>query len=441
MRGELFLPIFCPDRLLEATGDGAWIAAFGEAEAALARAEGELGLIPDSLAEEIASAAQAGTFDPAELGRAARASANPVIPFVASVRASLAKPASDYVHFGATSQDILDTAAALIATRACTLVDDYLIALLRALARIAAEHAETPMAGRTLMQHAVPTTFGVKVAGWISALVEAGFNLRSSTAALSASLGGAAGTLAAWGERGPELQEHFADRLGLATPAMSWHTNRVRVATLGSSLAILAGAAAKVATDVIILSQDELAEVAEGVPGGSSAMLNKHNPAGAIRVVAAARQCVGLASTLTSSMVQENERAAGAWQAEWQALSDLLALAGGAVATLGEVAEGLRVDKVRIRANLDLTKGALLAERANYALIAALGRDAAQAALARAAAHSAGFAQGLREDEEVLGALGEVTIAELLQPSGYLGASTLYTRRALAMAQIYEKER
>ncbi|MDA8386191.1 MAG: lyase family protein, partial [Actinomycetota bacterium] len=264
---------------------------------------------------------------------------------------------------------------------------------------------------------------------------------RSSTAALSASLGGAAGTLAAWGERGPELQEHFADRLGLATPAMSWHTNRVRVATLGSSLAILAGAAAKVATDVIILSQDELAEVAEGVPGGSSAMPNKHNPAGAIRVVAAARQCVGLASTLTSSMVQENERAAGAWQAEWQALSDLLALAGGAVATLGEVAEGLRVDKVRIRANLDLTKGALLAERANYALIAALGRDAAQAALARAAAHSAGFAQGLREDEEVLGALGEVTIAELLQPSGYLGASTLYTRRALAMAQIYEKER
>ena len=404
MRGELFLPIFCPDRLLEATGDGAWIAAFGEAEAALARAEGELGLIPDSLAEEIASAAQAGTFDPAELGRAARASANPVIPFVASVRASLAKPASDYVHFGATSQDILDTAAALIATRACTLVDDYLIALLRA-------------------------------------LVEAGFNLRSSTAALSASLGGAAGTLAAWGERGPELQEHFADRLGLATPAMSWHTNRVRVATLGSSLAILAGAAAKVATDVIILSQDELAEVAEGVPGGSSAMPNKHNPAGAIRVVAAARQCVGLASTLTSSMVQENERAAGAWQAEWQALSDLLALAGGAVAALGEVAEGLRVDKVRIRANLDLTKGALLAERANYALIAALGRDAAQAALARAAAHSAGFAQGLREDEEVLGALGEVTIAELLQPSGYLGASTLYTRRALAMAQIYEKER
>lgn len=407
----------------------------------MARSEGELGLIPASAAEEIAAAAHAGSFDPGEIGRAARAGANPVIPYVASLRASLAKPASDYVHYGATSQDILDTAAALIATRACALVDDYLIRLLRALARMAADHVETPMAGRTLMQQAAPTTFGMKAAAWIAALVEAGFNLRSSVAALSASLGGAVGTLAAAGERGPELQESFADKLGLATPAISWHTNRVRVATLGSALAILAGAAAKVATDVILMAQDEVAEVAEGAPGASSSMPNKRNPAGAVRVVAAARQCVGLASTLTSSMAQEHERAAGAWQAEWQPLSDLLALAGGAVATLAEVAEGLRLDESRMAAGLEVTKGALMTERASYALSAVLGRDAAQATLARAAAHTDGFAEGLRSDAEALGALGAKAIAELLEPSGHLGASRIYTRRALTMAQIYEKER
>ncbi|MDA8117309.1 MAG: lyase family protein [Actinomycetota bacterium] len=407
----------------------------------MARAEGDLGLIPASTAEEIASAAEAATFDPADIGRAARSGANPVIPFVAALRGTLTGPAAGYVHYGATSQDILDTAGALISTRACSLIDGHLVETLRALARMAADHLDTLTAGRTLMRQAAPTTFGLKAAGWISALVEAGFNLRSAVAALSASLGGAVGTLAAAGESGPELQERFADKLGLAAPALSWHTNRVRVATLGSALAILAGAAGKVAGDIILLSQDELGEVAEGAPGGSSAMPHKRNAAGAVRVVASARQCAGLASVLTNAMVQENERAAGGWQAEWQPLSDLLALTGGAVHALGEVIAGLRVDTARMAANLELSRGALMAERLSHVLGAVMGRDAAQAAISQAAAHPGGFAAGLRVQAEVVKALGEDTLAELLVPSGYLGASQVYTRRAITMARIYEKER
>ena len=345
------------------------------------------------------------------------------------------------MHYGATSQDILDTAGALISTRACALIDESLVETLGALARMAADHLDTLTTGRTLMRQAAPITFGFKVAGWISALVEAGFNLRSAVAALSASLGGAVGTLAAVGESGPELQERFAEKLGLAAPAISWHTNRVRVATLGSALAILAGAAGKVAGDIILLSQDELGEVAEGAPGGSSAMPHKRNAAGAVRVVAAARQCAGLASVLTNAMVQENERAAGDWQAEWQPLSDLLTLAGGAMHTLSEVIAGLRVDEARMGANLELTGGALMAERLYYVLGTAMGRDAAQAALSRAASHPAGFAAGLRLEAEVVKVLGQETLAELLEPSGYLGANQVYIRRAITMAQIYEKER
>ncbi|MFE3448915.1 3-carboxy-cis,cis-muconate cycloisomerase [Nonomuraea sp. NPDC059194] len=362
----------------DATGDAAVLRALLEAEAALTRAWARvLPAVPQAAADAVTQAARADRFELASLVLRAREGGNPVIPLVADLRSAVGAQAAPYVHLGATSQDIMDTALMLVARRA---LDPMLADLGRtaaALARLAAEHRATPMPGRTLTQHAVPTTFGLKAAGWRALALDALDRLAAVRAALPAQLGGAAGTLAAFHAHaaalcpaspsppdiGIRLAEAFAGQVGLAVPTMPWHVLRTPVADLGGALAFTAGALGKLAADVLVLSRTEIGEVSEGVGGGSSAMPHKRNPVRATWIAAAARQAPSLAAILYGSLAAEDERPSGAWHAEWQPLRELLRVAGGAARDAAELAEGLRVHPERMRADLDATGGLIVSER------------------------------------------------------------------------------
>ena len=344
---ELFGPLFAPARLREAVSARAWVAAMLEAEAALAAAEAEAGVIPAAAAAAIAGA---GAIDAAALGEAAVASGTPVVPLVAALRERVGAEHAEHVHHGATSQDIVDTAAMLVARRARALVVEELDAVARACAALAREHAGTAMAGRTLLQQALPVTFGLKAAGWLDATLDARAGLLRTR--LDAQLGGAAGTLAALGDAGPAVAEDFARRLGLGAPALPWHTARGRVAELGAALAVAAGTMGKLGLDLVLLAQSEVAEVVAGA-GASSAMPHKRNPVGAVRARACALRVPPLAALLLGAMAQEHERAAGAWHAEWEPLGEVLALTGGAAAGAREALEDLEVRPDAMRAHLD----------------------------------------------------------------------------------------
>jgi len=272
----------------------------------------------------------------------------------------------------------------------------------------------------------VPTTFGLKAAGWLTALVEARSRLlQLSSEGVAAQLGGAAGTLASLGDRGPEVVELYAAQLGLPAPAFPWHTNRSRVAELGAALAVAAGTFAKIGLDVGLLAQSDVGEVREADGGPSSTMPQKRNPVGSVRAIACARQVAAYSAVLFGSQVAEHERAFGGWQAEWEPLTSALALTGGAAAAIAGVLDGLEVDAVRMRANLDETEGAVLAERALLVLTARVGRPKALAIVGAAAGSS------LRD------ALAPVVPAdeldELLDPAGYLGSAGVLVERALAL--------
>jgi 3-carboxy-cis,cis-muconate cycloisomerase len=329
--------------------DGAWLQAMLDVEAALARVQGS------PHADSIAGCCQAELLDAGRLGAEAARVANPVVPLVRAVRESVEPDAAADVHRGATSQDILDTAAMLVAHRALGPLLDDLGASAGAAAALAERHRETAMAGRTLLQQAVPITFGLKAAGWMTGLDAAAARLAEVRRdRLAVQLGGAAGTLAAFGGDGPRLLADLAADLGLGEPALPWHTDRTRVAELAAALGEACGAAGKVAGDVVLLAQTEVAEVSEGDPGagGSSAMPHKHNPVAAVSTLACADQAPGLVATLLRCMVGEHERAAGAWQAEWRPLSDLLRLTGSAAAWLRHCLEHLEVDAERMTDNL-----------------------------------------------------------------------------------------
>ena len=320
-----FDSIFVPDDLAAAVADGAWLAAMLEAEAALAAAQADEGVISREAAEAVAAACR----ERYELG--GREAANPVVPLAAALRERAPE-----AHRGATSQDILDTAAMLVARRARALILEQLDGVVSVCARLADEHRATPMAGRTLMQEAQPITFGLKAAFWLDGVASAQERLRH--AELAAQLGGPVGV------QSPTLIARFAERLELADPGLPWHTDRTRVAGLGAALAIAAGACEKVAIDLVLLAEaGDVAESSEGGRGGSSSMPHKQNPVGAIRARAAARTVRGAVSVLLEAMAGEHERAAGAWQSEWSALSTALASTGGAAWSLREALEGLAV--------------------------------------------------------------------------------------------------
>jgi 3-carboxy-cis,cis-muconate cycloisomerase len=388
-----FDALFVPDSIRAAVSDRAWVEAMLEAERAYAQAAAGAGVIPAESAEAITAACDDIQVDPDQLAVEGRRVANPAEPLVRALRETVGGEAAGYVHWGMTSQDTLDTAAMLIVQRAIGLIRTELDAVAAASARLAEEHRGTVMAGRTLLQQAVPITFGLKAASWLVAIVEARGRLGAVRPA--AQLGGAAGTLAPLGDRGPDVVRRFAAELGLDEPPLPWHTGRVRIAELGGVLALVAGACAKIALDVVLLAQTEIGEVTTGDDGPSSTMPHKRNPASAVLGLACTRLAQAHAGVLIASLVQEHERAAGAWQAEWPALSGALAYAGGAAAATRATLESLRIDEERMRLNL---RDETLSEQA-----------------------------ALQPDEHAAGS----------DPSGYLGSADVFVDRAL---ELYRRE-
>jgi 3-carboxy-cis,cis-muconate cycloisomerase len=435
----LFDGVLARGSVRDEVSDRAWLQAMLDAEAALARAQATVGLLDPAVAESIARACRAEDFDIAAIGRAAAESGNPVVPLVRALREALDDPiGAGMVHRGATSQDILDSAAMLVAHRALGPLLEDLLGAADAAAALAAGHRDTLMAGRTLLQHALPTTFGFKAAGWAVALDQAVDRLDSvRRTRLAAQLGGATGTLSSLDEDGSSVLQAFARELGLAEPAIAWHTDRTRVGELAGTLGVTAGAIGKVARDVVLMAQTEVAEVHEGVAGrgGSSTLPHKRNPVAAVAAVAGAEQAPALVATLLAAMLQEHERAAGAWHSEWLPLTRLLETVGSATAWIRDCLEHLEIDAAKMRANLDLTGGLLLAERVVSALTPALGRQAANDLVTAATDETSGgkrsFEDALLERSEVSKHLGRTEVARLLDPAGYLGGAGAFTDRVL----------
>jgi 3-carboxy-cis,cis-muconate cycloisomerase len=405
--------------------DHAWLTALLDAEKALAAASAKAGVIPAAAAAEIARHCDPAGFDPAGIGRSAVKSGNPVVPLVRQLAAKVPGDAARYVHFGATSQDIMDTAMVLIAKDAVASALADVDAAADACARLADEHRDTVMIGRTLMQHALPTTFGLKCAGWLVAMDEAAANLRRVR--LEAQLGGAVGTLSVFDDI--EVPALFAAELGLAEPRVPWHTDRTRLAELAAALGVLAGVFGKVALDVTLLAQTEVAEVAESSGGGSSTMPHKQNPVRAILITAAVKRIPGLVSTMLAAMPQEHERAAGGWHAEWETLGSLLGLTGGAAARLKDLLSGLRVDRERMRANIGMTGGVVMAEAVVTRLAPLMGRIEAGDLVAEIAGSGQPFRAALLADPRI--SLSEEDIDRALDPAGYLGSAAAFIDRAL----------
>jgi 3-carboxy-cis,cis-muconate cycloisomerase len=435
--GEPFSGLFVSDAVREATSERAWLQAMLDAEAALAGAEAEAGLIPEEAAEAIAAASDAGAFDPEAIAREGRSTGIPVIPLLAALRSKLDEEAAGFVHRGATSQDIMDTAGMLVASRTLELIDRDLKAVAAACAGLAEDHRGTLMAGRTWLQQALPTTFGLKAAGWLDSVVSARERLGSLS--LAVQFGGAAGTLASLGSDGERVVGLLAKRLRLDEPIVPWHTARLRVADLGASLALTAGTLEKIALDLVLLSQTEVGEVAEssaGGRGGSSTMPHKRNPVGSVLAIACARRVRGAAGVLLEAMPQEHERAAGAWQSEWAPLSEALALTGGAASSLGDALDGLEVRGERMRENLEATGGVLMAESVVTALAERIGQRRARELVDDAASRALDAGGSLRgeliSDEAVSAELSEQEIDRALDPGGYLGSADSFIDRALS---------
>jgi 3-carboxy-cis,cis-muconate cycloisomerase len=446
-----------------------------DAEAALTRSLASLGLAPAAAASAVTAVARADRFDTRSLALRARSGGNPVIPLVADLTDAAGPDAGPYVHRGATSQDILDSALMLVAARTLDVVLPDLDRTARELAMVAAEHRDTPLPGRTLTQHAVPTTFGFKVAGWRSLVLDAYDRLSAVRAALPVQLGGAAGTLAAFAahaeadaladgaagaehdpEPGAQRQppeeadpEHpgtdvglrllavYARELDLREPSLPWHSLRTPVADLGSACGFACGALGKFAADVLVLSRSEVGEVGEGGGGSSSAMPHKTNPVRATLIAATARQAPALTSTLLASLAAEDERPAGAWHAEWQPVRELLRLTGGAARAAAELAEGLQVFPYRMHEHLALTEGLIVSERFTVALGPLLGRARARklldAASRKAVDEGITLDEALEEEEPALDdLLSRERLRDLTDPAHYTGSAPVLTDRALS---------
>ena len=431
----LLAPGWAGSPAASATGDTAYLQALLDTEAALTRAQAALDLAPAEAAAAVTEAADAGRFDVRSLAERARGGGNPVIPLVADLTKAVGAEYGPYVHRGATSQDIMDTATMLVAVRTLDLVLADLGRTERALARLAAQHRDTAMPGRTLTQHAVPTTFGLKAAGWRSLVLDARDRIRSVRDSLPAQLGGAAGTLAAFAAYGapdpPALTAAFARELGLREPLLPWHTLRTPVADLAGCLAFAAGALGKMAADVLVLGRTEIAEVAEGSGGGSSAMPHKANPVRSALIAAAARRAPQLAATLYGAQAAEDERPAGAWHAEWEPLRDLLRLVGGAARDAAELAEGLRVNADTMREHLALTHGLIVSERLSAELTPVLGRARARELLTDLARRTYAEGRSLRELLAEKAELKDIDLNDLADPARYTGSAGVLTDRAL----------
>jgi 3-carboxy-cis,cis-muconate cycloisomerase len=412
-------------------------------EAALARAEAACDVIPKAVAGPIVAACKADRFDLDALAEAATRSGNLAIPLVKALTADVAKSnagAARYVHWGATSQDVIDTAAMLTLRGA---IDVLLLDLDRAIkgfAALARKHRDTPVVARTWLQHALPMPFGLKLAEYAAALHRSRLRLkRLREDALVLQFGGAAGTLAALGDKGLLVAEKLATELKLPLPEAPWHTHRDRIAEAASVLAIIAGSCGKIARDVSLLMQTDVGEAFEPSGegrGGSSTMPHKRNPVAAASALAAATIAPNLAATILAAQVQEHERSAGPWHAEWPTLPTLMLVTSGALAAIVDLAEGLEVDAARMRANLDATGGLIMAEAIAFALAEKIGKSEAhhlvEVLSKKAVAGKKHLRDVLAEDPKVKAQLAADKIATLLEPMTYQGTSQALIDRLLA---------
>lgn len=434
--------------MLEIVSDSAWLQAMLDVEAALAMAEARVGLIPQAAANEITAHCRADEFDVQQIGRDAAASANPVIPLVAALRKNVSLQAAQYVHRGATSQDILDTAMMLVARKGIHVMLEDLCQAAAATAELADRHRSTVMAARTLLQQASVTSFGLKAAGWLGAIIDARGRLQAiRETGLAVQFGGAVGTLAALGDDALKVASALADTLKLTHAPLPWHSNRTRMVELASTLGLAAGVAGKVALDVVLMAQTEVGEVHEGRRagrGGSSALPQKQNPVDAIEILAAVRHADAQVGVLLGSMVQEHERAAGAWQAEWPALSDLLRYAGGAASRLASLLGSLEIDAENMRRNLELTGGLIMSEslvtRLAQHVDLVTARQLVEAAVSGADQSGRPFQDVLQHDDKIGKYLDASELAAALEPSNYLGASNQLIDRALAQYRTAREE-
>ena len=429
---QLFDAYFTTRDMREVFCDQGRVQAMLDFEAALARAQARVGLIPSSAVAPIEAACSVGLYDFAALGEAIATAGNSAIPLVKALGKQIAAQnaeAERYVHLGATSQDVMDSGLVLQLRRALELIESDLAQLGQVLASQARQYATTPLAGRTWLQHATPVTLGMKIAGWLGAVTRSRQRLAElKPRVLVLQFGGASGTLAALGEQAMPIAQALAEELKLTLPEQPWHTQRDRVVEFGAVLGLIAGSLGKLGRDVSLLMQTEAAEVFEpSAPGkgGSSTMPHKRNPVGAAVLIGAATRVPGLLSTLFSAMPQEHERSLGLWHAEWETLPEICCLVSGSLQQALLIAQGLEVDAGRMAHNLDLTQGLVLAEAVSIVLAQRVGRDTAHHLLERCCKRAVAEQRHLRavlgDEPQVTAELSAAELDHLLDPAQYLG--------------------
>ncbi|MDI3394269.1 3-carboxy-cis,cis-muconate cycloisomerase [Pseudomonas sp. V98_8] len=440
---QLFDAYFTARDMREVFCDQGRVQAMLDFEAALARAEARVGVIPPTAVAPIEAACQAGHYDFAALGEAIATAGNSAIPLVKALGKQIAASdaqAERYVHLGATSQDVMDSGLVLQLRRALALIDSDLAQLGDTLATQAQRYVATPLAGRTWLQHATPVTLGMKIAGWLGAVTRSRQRLQALRPRLLVlQFGGASGTLAALGEQAMPIAQALAEELQLSLPDQPWHTQRDRLVEFGSVLGLIAGSLGKLGRDISLLMQTEAAEVFEpSAPGkgGSSTMPHKRNPVGAAVLIGAATRVPGLLSTLFSAMPQEHERSLGLWHAEWETLPEICCLVSGSLKQALLVTGGLEVDAERMARNLDLTQGLVLAEAVSIVLAQRVGRDTAHHLLEqcckRAVAEQRHLRAVLGDEPQVTAELSATELDHLLDPAHYLGQAHTWVERAVA---------
>ncbi len=435
-------PLFTTAEAADAFSPRARLQGMLDFEAALARAEGAVGVIPTSAVPAIAAACDAALYDADALGAEAALAGNTAIPLVKHLTRKVKEADEDaarFVHWGATSQDAMDSGLMLQLRGFLDGLDRDAAALGRGLAALADRHRDTPMVARTWLQHALPTSFGLKAAVWLDALGRDRDRLAAARGRLALQFGGAAGTLAALGAAGPAVAAALAAELALPLPALPWHASRDRVTELAGALGILAGTLGTIGRDVSLMMQMEVGEASEPSGpgrGGSSTMPHKRNPVSCAVLLSTALRAPALVGGLLAAQVQEHERGLGGWHAEWQALPDLARLVAGATRHAVGLIDGLTVDAARMRSNLEMTRGLILAEAVTMALGEAMGRLAAHARVAEASRRAIADQRPLRdllaEDAEIVAALGLDGLDRLFDPLNYIGSAGHFIDRALA---------
>jgi 3-carboxy-cis,cis-muconate cycloisomerase len=451
MPARLIESLATTESLADLFSDLSILQAMLDFEVALARVEAWLGIIPASAAEAIAAAANLESFDIPDLCRKTLRAGTPGIPFakaLTEIVRSRDEAAAGFVHWGATSQDVSDTAMVVLLKRAKPLIEAALVRAERALCALSERHKNTVMLGRTLLQPASPVTFGLKAAGWFGAIQRGRERLTQCFAdALVIQCGGASGTLAALGERGLDVAKAMAAELGLDCPDTPWHTHRDRLAALVCACGVLTGSLGKIARDISLLMQSEVGEVAEPSGegrGGSSTMPHKRNPIGCAVILAAADRMPGLVSSYLSAMMQEHERGVGGVQSEWPTLAAVVQTTGVAAASIAEIAEGLTVNAERMRENLEATHGSIYAEKAATLLARKIGRDKAheilEAATRKAAAENRELVDVLVATPEVTKHLDQAALKKLTVAEDYLGCAEAFRLRQLQSEPVERKD-